>query len=137
MSQENLDRPHPFSDEDSDLAREIQEGRELRKRLYEQLNGSLKALFSHCEWRITRHENAMTELVVCCPTMVIYKRLYEKVITIQSRLERAVIVKHTKFVLYCPKDPDARYENEITCSDWIRTNNYRTIWDLNYPEDYF
>ncbi|HIK28587.1 MAG: hypothetical protein N3E45_06340 [Oscillatoriaceae bacterium SKW80] len=137
MSQENLDQPHPFSDEDRELAREIQEGRELRKRFYEQLNGSLKALFSHCEWRITRHENAMTELFVRCPTMVIYKRLYEKVITIQSRLEKTVIVKHTKFILYCPQDPDAWYENEITCSDWIRTNNYRTIWDLDYPEDYF
>jgi hypothetical protein len=47
-------------------------------RLYLKLNGSLKALFSHCEWRITRHDNGMTELEVICPSMVVYKRLLQK-----------------------------------------------------------
>jgi hypothetical protein len=134
MTHENLDRPEPLSDQDLALAREIEEGRVLRQRLYEALNGSLKALFSHCEWRVTRYDSGMTELVVCCPTMVVYKRLNEKAITIQSRLENTVTVKHTKFILYCPKDPEARYEHEITCRAWIRMNNYRMIWDLDFDD---
>ncbi|GEM_PF-2667147 len=142
MTHDNPDLPEPLSDEDIALVREIEEGRMLRKRLYEALNGSMKALFSHCEWRVTRYDNGMTELLVRCPTMVVYKRLNEKVITIQSRLENTVTVKHTKFILYCPKDPEAYYENEITCRAWIQMNNYRSIWDLDFDdfsdeEDYY
>lgn len=135
MTHDNPDRPEPLSDEDIALAREIEEGRALRQSLYEALDGSLKALFSHCEWRVTRYDDSnMTELVVRCPSMVVYKRLNERAITIQSRLENCVTVKHTKFILYCPKDPEARYEQEITCRAWMRMNNYRAIWELDFDD---
>jgi len=124
MSQDNPDVPQPLSEQDTALSRELAAVRDQRHRLYLKLNGSLKALFSHCEWRITRHDNGMTELEVICPSMVVYKRLLQKVIMIQSRLEDTVRIKHTKFTLCYPPNPQAYYENEVTFQQWSNTNSY-------------
>lgn len=113
MSQDNLDQPSPLSDEDFALARELTTVREQRQRLYEKLDGSLKALFSHCEWRITCHTNGLSELVVICPNLAIYKRLHKRSETIHNRFQDTVEVKHTRFQLLCPKYPRAFYEHEI------------------------
>lgn len=117
MSDDNLDAPQPLSHQDIALARELHAVREQRQRLYEKLDGSLKALFSHCEWRITRYSNGMTELVIVCPRKAIYKRLHNRAMTIQSRLEDTVEVKHTKFTLCYPKAPIAYYEHESKWED--------------------
>ncbi|MBD1920055.1 hypothetical protein H6F77_02850 [Microcoleus sp. FACHB-831] len=119
MSQENLDAPQPFSEQDRALAIDLAAVREQRQRLYLKLNGSLKALFSHCEWRITRHENGMTELVIVCPSSVVYKRLYQKVDTIFNRFEDTVAFKHTKLTLCYPKDPRSYYEHESKWDRWF------------------
>jgi hypothetical protein len=117
MSQDNLDRPSPPSDEDFALARELTAVREQRQRLYDKLNGSLKALFSHCEWRITSHKNGLVELVVVCPNMAIYKRLHKRSEAIHNRFQDTVEVKHTRFLLFCPKYPRAYYEHEVRWGD--------------------
>lgn len=118
MSYDNPDAPQPLGDRDIALARELHAVREQRQRLYEKLDGSLKALFSYCEWRITRNHNGMTELVVVCPSMVVYKRLHNRALTIQSRLEDTVQIRHTKFTLYYPKDPKAYYQRESKWGNW-------------------
>jgi hypothetical protein len=113
MSQDNLDRPSPLSDEDFALARELAAVKEQRQRLYEKLDGSLKALFSHCEWRITFHKHGLAELLVVCPSLVVYKRLYNRAETIHNRFQDTVEVKHTRFQLSFPKSLKAFYEHEI------------------------
>lgn len=118
MSHDDLDTPQPLSNQDIALARELATVREQRKCLYEKLDGSLKALFSHCEWRITCYDNGMTELVVVCPRKVVYKRLHDRALTIHRRLEDIVEVKHTKFILYCPKDTNVYYEHESIWGEW-------------------
>ncbi len=117
MSQDNPDQPSPLSPEDLALARELTTVREQRQRLYEKLDSSLKALFSHCEWRITSHKNGLTELVVVCPSLTIYKRLYKRSETIHNRFQEGVEAKHTRFQLSCPKSFKAFYEHEIEWGD--------------------
>lgn len=117
MSQDNLDQPSPLSPEDLALARELTAVREQRQDLYEKLDSSLKALFSHCEWRITSHKNGLTELVVICPNLAIYKRLYKRSETIHNRFQEGVEAKHTRFQLSCPMSFKAFYENEIQWGD--------------------
>lgn len=124
MTYHNPDTPQPPSEEDIALFRELALTRIPRQRFYEKLNGSLKALFSHCEWVITRHENGMSELFVVCPTLIVYRRLFKKFITIHSRLEQSVDVKHTKFVITCPLHPEAHYEKETTLQQWMADRNY-------------
>jgi hypothetical protein len=76
MSQDNADQPSFLSQEDLALGRELTAVREQRQGFYEKLDGSLKALFSHCEWRITSRKNGLTELVVVCPSLAIYKLIF-------------------------------------------------------------
>lgn len=113
MSQDNLDRPSPLSEEDLALAWELTQVRKQRQRLYEKLDGALKALFSHCEWRITSHKNGLTELVIVCPNLAIYKRLYKRSETLHNRFQDCVDIKHTRLQLYCPQSFRAFYEHEI------------------------
>ncbi len=113
MSQDNFDQSSPLSPEDFALARELSAVREQRKRLYDKLDSSLKALFSHCEWRITYYEYGLAELVVICPSMTIYKRLYKRSETLHHRFQDCVDVKHTRFQLSFPKCFKAFYEHEI------------------------
>lgn len=113
MSQDNFDQPSHLSPEDFALARELSAVREQRKRLYDKLDSSLKALFSHCEWRITYYDNGLAELVVICPSMTIYKRLYKRSETIHYRFQDSVDVKHTRLQLSFPQCLRAFYEHEI------------------------
>lgn len=113
MSQDNADQPSPLGEEDFALARELTAVREQRQRLYDKLDSSLKALFSYCEWRITSHKNGLVELVVVCPNLAIYKRLYKRSETIHHRFQDCVTEKHTRFQLSCPKSFKAFYEHEI------------------------
>ncbi|WP_190524319.1 hypothetical protein [Coleofasciculus sp. FACHB-T130] len=124
MSHDNPDAPQPLSERDRALAKELAAVRAQRQRLYEKLNGSLKALFSHCEWRITHHDTGMTELVVICPSLVIYQRLLKKVISIQTRLEDTVEIKQTRFILSYPPNPQAFYEHEVTIQQGLNPNTY-------------
>jgi hypothetical protein len=117
MSQDNLDRPSPLSDDDFALARELTTVREQRQRLYEKLDGSLKALFSHCEWRITYYKTGLAELVVVCPSLTIYKRLYNRAEAIHNRFQDTVETKHTRFQLSFPMSYKAFYEHEIRWGD--------------------
>jgi hypothetical protein len=87
--------------------------RKQRQRLYDKLDGSLKALFSHCEWRITGHKHGLAELVVAYHTLVIYKRLRNRAETIHNRFQDTVEIKHTGFQLSFPKSTKAFYEPEI------------------------
>ncbi|MBD1902872.1 hypothetical protein NDI44_25400 [Trichocoleus sp. DQ-A3] len=97
------------------------------------VNGSLKALFSHCEWRITHHDTGMTELVVICPSLVIYQRLLKKVISIQTRLEDAIEIKQTRFILCYPPNPQAFYEHEVTIQQDFNPDPYL---DLDENEEF-
>jgi hypothetical protein len=117
MSEDNLDRPAPLSDEDLALAQELTAVREQRQRLYQKLDGSLKALFSHCEWRITCHKNGLAELVVVCPSLAIYRRMYRRSESIHHRFQDTVEVKHTRFYLSYPKCLKAYYVHEIHWGD--------------------
>lgn len=117
MSQDSSEQPSPLSDEDFALIRELAAVREQRQRLYEKLDSSLKALFSHCEWRITYHKNGLAELVVVCPSLEIYKRLRNRAETIHNRFQYTVNVKHTRFQLSFPKSLKAFYEHEIHWGD--------------------
>jgi hypothetical protein len=117
MSQDNSDRPFPVSDDDLALVRELTAVRKQRQRLYEKLDGSLKALFSYCDWRITCHKNGLAELVVVCPSLAIYKRLHKRSETIHNRFQDTVEVKHTRFQLFFPKSLKAFYEHEIRWDD--------------------
>jgi hypothetical protein len=127
MSHDNPDAPQPLSDLDMALARELAAVRARRQLLYDKLNGSLKALFSYSEWRITRHDNGMSELVVICPNIAVYKRLRNKADTIHSRFQDTVQFKHTRFILSYPPSPDAFYEHEI--------NSRRNWSDRFFPDD--
>ncbi len=117
MSQDNSDQSSPLSDEDFALARELRAVREQRQCLYDNLDSSLKALFSHCEWRITCHKNGFAELVVVSPSLAVYKRLHKRAEAIHKRFVDAVEVKHTRFQLSCPKSLKAFYEHEIRCGE--------------------
>jgi hypothetical protein len=117
MTQDSSDRPSPFSDEDLALLGELTGVRKQRQRFYEQLDSSLKALFSHCEWRITCHKDGLAELVVVCPSFLIYKRLHKRSETIHNRFQDSVEVTHTRFQLSCPKSLKAFYEHEISWGD--------------------
>ena len=117
MSQDNLDRPSPLSDDDFALARELTAVREQRQRLYDKLDSSLKALFSYCEWRITIYESSLAELVVVCPNLTVYRRLYKRAEAIHNRFQDTVAVKHTRFQLSFPKCLSAFYEHEICWGD--------------------
>jgi hypothetical protein len=117
MSQDNPDQPSPLSEEDFALARELSTVMEQRQRLYDKLDSSLKALFSYCEWRITSHQNGLVELVVVCPNLAIYKRMYKRAEAIHNRFQDCVDVKHTRFQLSCPKSFQAFYEHEVRWGD--------------------
>ena len=117
MNQDNSEQPFSLSEEDLALVTELKAVREQRKRLYEKLDSSLKALFSDCEWRITCYKSNLAELVVVCPSLVIYKRLYKRSETIHNRFQKTVEVKHTRFQLSCPKSRKAFYEHEISQGD--------------------
>ncbi len=114
MSQDKSDQPSPLSDDDLALAKELTTVREQRQRLYDKLDGSLKALFSHCEWRITCYKNGLAELMVVCPSLLIYKRLRNRADTIHNRFQNTVKGKRTRFQLSCPKSYKAFYEHEIS-----------------------
>ena len=133
MSHDNPDAPQPLSERDRALAKELAAVRAQRHRLYEKLNGSLKALFSHCEWRITHHDTGMTELVVICPSLVVYQRLLKKVISIQTRLEDSAEIKHTRFILCYPPNPQAFYEHEVIVQPDLNPNPYL---DLDENEEF-
>ncbi|MEW5855989.1 MAG: hypothetical protein AB1861_01180 [Cyanobacteriota bacterium] len=133
MSHDNPDAPQPLSERDRALAKELAAVRTQRHRLYEKLNGSLKALFSHCEWRITQHDTGTTELVIICPSLVIYQRLLKKVISIQTRLEDTVEIKQTRFILCYPPNPQAFYEHEVTIQQGFNPNSYL---DLDEDEEF-
>jgi hypothetical protein len=125
MSSDNSnsgDRSFPLSAEDLAIARELRAVRIERQRFYNKLDGSLKALFSHCEWRITPHPNGLIELIVTCPSLVIYKRLYNRAIGIQRRLEEIVPLQHTRFQLEYPPLPHTYYEHEVLWGD--ETDNF-------------
>ncbi len=116
MSQDNRDQPSPLSREDFALANELAAVREQRQRLYDKLDSSLKALFSHCEWRITCYDG-LAELVVVCPSLVIYKRLHNRAETIHNRFRDIVNVKHSRFQLSFPQSFRAFYEHEVSLED--------------------
>lgn len=118
MSQDSSEQPFPLSDEDLALITELRAVREQRQSFYEKLDSSLKALFSYCEWRITCYKTGLAELVVVCPSRVIYKRLHKRAETIHNRFQDTVKVKHTRFQLYFPKSFKAFYEHEISWGDW-------------------
>src|SRR4028119_2266218 len=111
MFQDSSEQPSPLSDEDLALVRELTAVREQRQRFYEKLDSSLKAIFSHCEWRITYHKNKLAELVVVCPSPVIYKRLRNRAETIHNRFQDTLEVKHTRFQLSFPRSPKTFYEH--------------------------
>ncbi len=117
MSQDSSEQPSPLNEEDLALVRELTAVREQRQHFYKKLDGPLKALFSHCEWRITDHKNGLAELVVVCPNFVIYKRLHKRSETIHNRFQDSVDVKHTRFQLFFPKSLKAFYEHEIRWDD--------------------
>ncbi len=117
MSQDSSEQQFPLSDEDLALITELTAVIEQRQCFYEKLDSSLKALLSHCEWRITCYKNDLAELVVACPSLVIYKRLHKRVETIHNRFQDTVKVKHTRFQLYFPKSFKAFYEHEISWWD--------------------
>ncbi|NEQ20435.1 MAG: hypothetical protein F6K28_14555 [Microcoleus sp. SIO2G3] len=117
MNRDGSDQPSPLGDEDFSLVRELSTVRGQRQRLYEKLDGSLKALFSDCEWRITCYSSGLAELVVICPSLTIYKRLHKRAETIHNRFQETVDVKHTRFQLSFPKSLRAFYEHEISWGD--------------------
>jgi hypothetical protein len=117
MNQDNSEQPFSLSEEDLALVKELKAVREQRQRLYEKLDSPLKALFSYCEWRITCYKNNLAELVVVCPSFVIYKRLHKRSETIHNRFQKTVEVKHTRFQLSFPKSRKAFYEHEISQGD--------------------
>ena len=116
MSQDNSDRPSPLSRGDFALADELASVREQRQRLYDKLDSSLKALFSQCEWRITCYDG-LAELLVVCPSLVIYKRLHNRAETIHNRFRDTAKVKHSRFQLSFPQSFRAFYEHEISEGD--------------------
>lgn len=118
MCQDSSEQPSPLSDEDLALIRELTAVTVQRQRLYEKLDSSLKALFSHCEWRISCYKNGLAELVVVCPSLVIYKRLRNRAETIHKRFQDTVEVKHTRFQLCFPQSLKAFYEHEVCWGDW-------------------
>lgn len=126
MNQYNPDTPQPPGERDIALAKELAEVRKQRQRFYQKLDGSLKALFSYSEWRTTRYQNGMTELVVVCPNLAVYKRLHNRAITIHKRLEDTFGSDYTRFCLSYPPDPSAFYEHEISWQGWS---------DQPFPED--
>ena len=117
MNRDSSDQPSPLGEEDFALARELTTVRGQRQRFYEKLDSSLKALFSHCEWRITCYSSGLAELVVICPSLTIYKRLHKRSETIHNRFQETVEVKHTRFQLSFPKSLRAFYEHEISWGD--------------------
>ena len=117
MSQDSSDQPSPSSDEDLALVRELIAVTKQRRSFYEKLDSALKALFSHCEWRITCHKNGLAELVVVCPSLAVYKRLHKRSETIHKRFQETVAVKHTRFQLSFPNALKAFYEHEIHWGD--------------------
>ncbi|MBD1804899.1 hypothetical protein H6F98_05440 [Microcoleus sp. FACHB-SPT15] len=117
MNRDSSDQPSPLGEEDFALARELTTVRGQRQRFYEKLDSSLKALFSHCEWRITCYSSGLAELVVICPSLTIYKRLPKRSETIHNRFQETVDVKHTRFQLSFPKSLRAFYEHEISWGD--------------------
>ena len=117
MSQDSGEQPSPLSEEDLALVRELTAIREQRQRFYKRLDGSLKALFSHCDWRITCYKSGLAELVVVCPSLSIYKRLHKRSETIHNRFQDTVEVKYTRFQLSYPKSLRAFYEHEISWED--------------------
>ena len=117
MSQDSSEQPFPLSDEDLALITELRAVREQRQSFYDKLDSSLKALFSYCEWRITCYTTGLAELVVVCPSRVIYKRLHKRSETIHNRFQDIVQVKHTRFQLYFPKSFKTFYEHEISWGD--------------------
>ncbi|HAJ62250.1 MAG TPA: hypothetical protein DCP31_25915 [Cyanobacteria bacterium UBA8543] len=117
MNQDSSEQPFPLSDEDLALITELRVVREQRQGFYEKLDSSLKALFSHCEWRITGYKSGLAELVVVCPSRVIYKRLHKRAETIHNRFQDTVRFKHTRFQLYFPRSFKTFYEHESSWSD--------------------
>jgi hypothetical protein len=117
MSQDSSEQPSPLSHEDLALLGELTVVREQRQGFYEKLDGSLKALFSHCEWRITDYNNGLAELVVVCPSLTIYKRLHKRAEIIHKKFQDTVEVKHSRFQLSFPQYLRAFYEHEISWED--------------------
>ena len=113
MNRDSSDQPSPLGEEDFALARELTTVRGQRQRFYEKLDSSLKALFSHCEWRITCYSSGLAELVVICPSLTIYNRLHKRAETIHNRFQETVDVKHTRFQLSFPKSLRAFYERQL------------------------
>jgi hypothetical protein len=128
MNYDNPDAPRPLSQEDLALARNLSEVRELRQFFLENLNSSLRAVFSHCDWRITCYEPNSAEMVIVCPNMAVYKRLRNKAEILHTRYRNLVQCDRTRFSICYPPSPNAVYEHEIDTrrprSDWFSPDDF-------------
>jgi hypothetical protein len=122
------DAPQPLSEEDLALARNLSAVREQRQLFYENLNSSLRAVFSHCDWRITCYETNTAEMVIFCPNMAVYKRLRSKAEMLHTRFRNLVNCDRTRFCICYSSCPDAVYEHEIDSmgyrSDWFSPDDF-------------
>ncbi|MBK4729220.1 hypothetical protein JJD41_04885 [Oxynema sp. CENA135] len=117
MSNINPDLPQPLTPKDIILARELMMVRQDRQRFYNQLDSSLRALFSYCDWWICPGEDEAIELIVICPRFVVYKRIHNRIDTVHSRLRDVLDLTHSRVILECPGEAHAYYEHEIDLSD--------------------